>query len=117
MLQWLRLVIVPELRTVPVEDRTKLMGAAVLRAMTDLQVHIAGLVCSLCAALGAMSGGQLLRGAVSRDPNHFIGGLITGAIVGGITGGVIYATVLLARTRPKVRAALSAAASKAEAAR
>ena len=117
MLQWLRLVIFPELRGVQPEQRTKLMGAAVLRAMTDVHVYVAGLACSLCAGLGAIAGGRLITGVLHSDPLRFFGGLVTGAVVGGVIGGMIYATVLLARTRPRVRAALSAAASKAEAPR
>lgn len=117
MLQWLRFVIFPELRGVPVEQRTKLMGAAVLRAMTDFQVHVAGLACSLCAGLGAIAGGRLITGVLHSDPLRFFGGLITGAIVGGAIGGAIYATVLLARTRPRMRAASSAAAGKTAAPR
>jgi hypothetical protein len=108
MFTWLRLVIVPELRAVPVEQHTNLMAAGVLRAMADAHVHLAGLACSLCAGVGAIAGGRLIRGVLHSDLPRFFGGLFMGALVGGMIGGVIYAVVLLARTRPYVRAAIAA---------
>ena len=117
MFTWLRLVIVPELRAVPVEQHTNLLAASVLRALTDAHVHMAGLACSLCAGVGAIAGGRLIRGVLHSDLPRFFGGLFAGAVVGGMIGGAIYAVVLLARTRPHVRAAIAAGARKAEAAR
>lgn len=114
MFQWLRLVIVPELRAVPVEQHTNLIAAGVLRAMTDAHVHLAGFACSLCAGVGAIAGGRLIRGVLHSDLPRFFGGLFLGALVGGAIGGVIYAVVLLARTRPHVRAAIAAGARRAE---
>ena len=56
MFTWLRLVIIPELRAVPVEQHTNLIAAGVLHALTDAHVHMAGLACSLCAGVGAIAG-------------------------------------------------------------
>jgi hypothetical protein len=114
MFQWLRLIIVPELRAVPVEEHTHLMAAGVLRALTDAHVHLAGFACSLCAGVGAIAGGRLIRGVLHSDLPRFFGGLFVGALVGGLLGGVIYALVLLARTRPHVRAAIAAGAHRAD---
>ena len=117
MFTWLRLVIVPELRRVPCEQQAKLLAAGVLRALTDAHVHMAGLVSSLCAGVGAIAGGRLIRGVLHSDLQRFFGGLFGGALVGGMIGGVIYAVVLLARTRPHVRAAIAAGARRAETSR
>ena len=117
MFTWLRLVIVPELRAVPVEERTRLIVAGVLRALTDTQVHMAGLACSLCAGVGAIAGGRLIRGVLHNDLSRFFSGLVAGAFVGGAIGGVIYAVVLLARTRPYVRAAIASGARRDPASR
>ena len=117
MFQWLRLIIVPELRAVPVEEHTNLIAAGVLRALTDAHVHLAGFACSLCAGVGAIAGGRLIRGVLHNDLSRFFGGLFAGALIGGMIGGVIYAMVLLARTRPHVRAAIAAGTRRAEAPR
>ena len=117
MFTWLRLVIIPELRAVPVEQHTNLIAAGVLHALTDAHVHMAGLACSLCAGVGAIAGGRLIRGVLHDDLPRFFGGLVTGAFVGAVIGGVIYAVVLLTRTRPHVRAAIAAGARRTEASR
>jgi hypothetical protein len=86
----------------------------VLRALTDAHVHFAGFACSLCAGVGAIAGGRLIRGVLHSDLPRFFGGLVAGALVGGLIGGVIYALVLCSRTRPHVRAAIAAGARRAE---
>jgi hypothetical protein len=107
MLQWLRLTLVPELRCVPPGERPPLMADAMLRALSDRQVHWAGSASSMCGALGAIFGGHLLTGVLTRDAVRFFSGLCTGTIIGGVIGGALYVIVLLARTRPHVRRALS----------
>jgi len=102
------------LRSVPCEQQAKLMAAGVLRALTDAHVHLAGFACSLCAGVGAIAGGRLIRGVLHSDLPRFFGGLFAGALVGGLLGGVIYALVLLSRTRPHVRAAIAAGAHPAD---
>jgi hypothetical protein len=107
MLQWLRLVLVPELRAVPVDQRAHVLAGALFRALTDAQVHFAGFACSLCAGVGAVAGGRLIRGVLHNDIPRLFGGLFLGALIGGVIGGAIYSTVLLRRTRPHVRAAIA----------
>ena len=107
MFHWLRLVLIPELRTVPMEQRAHLLAGGVLRALTDAQVHMAGFACSLCAGVGAVAGGRLIRGVLHNDVPRLFGGLFLGALIGGVIGGAIYSTVLLRRTRPHVRAAIA----------
>ncbi len=106
MLERIRTFLFPELRGLSSEARTAVMSEAVLGAMSDPRVHLAGVVCSLCAAAGAILGSGLHRGLVLDYPARFFTGLFFGAMLGGMAGGVIYAVALLTRARPRLRAAL-----------
>lgn len=107
MMQWFRLALVPELRSIPEKQRLALMTDATLRAMSDPQVRVAGFVCSACAAAGAFAGSGLFRGLLLTEPLRFFAQIFLGAMLGGMAGGVIYAVALLSRTRPHVQAALA----------